>query len=430
MPRPILFDFFRLFLGPAKATPRGVDRVDLGYARFIFENWPGDCIATLATPWGVRWFDRQRAVLGLNKLEELWAETIRAEQDDALDELKRQLAGASRRRSSKSGGRRLQRSRPVVGFFKLLAETGFTFGDSVVRSAPLNGIYLNIGQLGWAMPWLTSWLGSRPDCKAVFMVHDVIPLDEPDLVWRAGPWLHTRVMSAVAKHAAGIIVPTQAASRSVMKRLRDKGRSDIAIKALPHPVADVFLQKEPPDPELLSKNYFVVCGAIEPRKNHRVLFEVWEQLVQQRGDNAPQLVVAGSPGRGARPILEMLAQSPSLRSRVMFAPGLSSPALRRVIANAKALLMPSLAEGFGLPIIEGLATGTPVIASSLAAHQEIAGDFAVYCDPNNPDAWLKEISRFSDGDAAVSEIRQRISTYQPLTTREYFKQVEDFLDGV
>jgi len=89
--------------------------------------------------------------------------------------------------------------------------------------------------------------------------------------------------------------------------------------------------------------------------------------------------------------------------------------------------MPSLAEGFGLPIIEALAIGTPVIASDLPAHREIAGNLAVYRDPTDGPGWLAEVSMFSDGSKAAFEMRRRVAEYQPTTWGEYFLRIERFL---
>ena len=89
--------------------------------------------------------------------------------------------------------------------------------------------------------------------------------------------------------------------------------------------------------------------------------------------------------------------------------------------------MPSFAEGFGLPIIEALAVGTPVIASDLPAHREIADGLAVYRDPTDRAGWLADICMFTDGSGAVAEIRRRVAQYRPTTWSEYFIRIERFL---
>ena len=89
--------------------------------------------------------------------------------------------------------------------------------------------------------------------------------------------------------------------------------------------------------------------------------------------------------------------------------------------------MPSFAEGFGLPVIEALAVGTPVIASDLPAHREIAGDLAIYRDPTDGPGWLAAVSMFADGHGPAAEMRRRVAAYQPATWSQYFLRIERFL---
>jgi glycosyltransferase involved in cell wall biosynthesis len=426
MAAPIAYDSARLFVGSFSATPRGIDRVDLLYARFLFETWPGDCIGTLPTPWGVRWYERRRALQLIEHLEKLWSETIQPCEDPVFLQIKSRLSGNQEPQFDKphEGSKRFN---PVSKFFDVLSATGFSFGDSVIRSVPKNSLYLNIGHITLKVPWLVSWLKHRPDIKSVFMVHDVIPLEHPEFFPKGEYRLQENLVAQTARYASGLIVPTAAARESVLNALRLRGRVEIPVETAPLPVAPIFLEKDRPDEELGKHNYFVVCGAIEPRKNHLLLLNVWREMVKQRGEFAPRLVVVGSPIWRIASLLRELERRRPLQGQVIFARGLSSPALRRLIAHAKALLMPSFAEGFGLPVIEALAVGTPVIASDLPAHRECAGDLAIYRDPTDESGWLKDICMFADGNGPIAEIRKRVSAYQPPTWREYFDRIERFL---
>jgi len=427
MPAAIAYDMVRLFLGPLADKPRGIDRVEIGYARFLLENWPGDWIGTLPTPWGIRWYDRHRALRGLDRVEELWSEKAGADEDAALRRIRRWLAGERMTDAERNPRRSRPALQSMARFADLLSATGFSFGRSVVKSAPRNAIYINVGQLGLAFPQLLSWLEHRRDMKAIFMLHDVIPLEHPEFVAPSSRRYHGKMVDNTVRRASGLIVTTAAARESVLNALRQRGRHEIPAETIPVPVSTVFLEKETPDEALRAHDYFVVCSAIEARKNHLLLLNVWRELVRRRGECAPRLVMVGSPAWGGQPVLDMLERSIPLRGRVIHVQGMSSPALRRLIANAKGLLMPSFAEGFGSPLIEALTVGTPVIASDIPAHRENAGEFAIYRDPTDGPGWLQEICRLADGGEAIAEIRARIATYRPFTWPEYFTRIDGFL---
>jgi glycosyltransferase involved in cell wall biosynthesis len=409
-------------------TPRGIDRVDLQYARFFFETWPGDCVGTLATPWGVRWYDRKQVLRGLDRLEQLWGETTPPNKDRVLLQIKNRLAGTLEPPTEKSRKKNRRHIRSISRFLGVVPPTHFSFGASVVRSVPKNAIYLNVAQVGLAMPRIVSWLHRRPDVKPVFMLHDVIPLEHPELVPDGEFHRHEMIVDRTASFASGLIVSTMAARDAVLRALQSRGRTSIPIVSVPFPVAPVFLEKAAPDLDLSKHDYFVVCGTIERRKNHFLLLNVWRELIGQRGERAPRLVIVGSHGADAEPVLRALDQCRFLDGRVILAQGLSSPSLRQLVAHARALLMPSFAEGFGLPVIEALAVGTPVVASDLPAHREIGGNLAVYRHPTDTAGWFTDICMFTDDSGTAAEMRRRVAAYRPTTCGEYFRQIQRFLE--
>jgi glycosyltransferase involved in cell wall biosynthesis len=424
MAPPIVYDGLRLFLGALSPTPRGVDRVDLSYARFLFEDWPSECYGLLPTPWGNRLYDRDRALRLLATVQASWREQQGADLDIASAHLRDWLTGTvvSRQLDPKP---RLQGA--LGRGLRLLKDNGVHWGRSVIRAAPKHAVYLNIGQVGWASLFVTQWLRHRPDIKPIFMLHDVIPLQHPDLVSGGGRLSQNWMLRTVLRKAAGLITTTHAASDTVMATLRQHGLPIIPVRSLPLPVAEVFLQRDPPDEELRRHPYFLVCGAIEPRKNHLLLLKVWRGLVQRIGQNAPRLVMVGSPAHQGEQIVRQFREALDLRNHVTVVSGMGSPGLRVAMANAQAVLMPSLAEGFGLPVIEALAVGTPVLASDLMAHREIGGGLAIYLDPTDDVAWLDAIMNIIENTLETNALRQRIAQYRPFTAARYFRLVSDFL---
>ena len=409
--RPIVYDILRLFIGPSSATPRGIDRVDLAYAEYLFAHWPGEIAGVMPTPWGVRLYDRALVLRGLARLAGIWGETD--EEDDGLSRIKAQLRGeVAPAMPSHSRGS------PISRQWQLIRTTGVPLGRSV-REVRSDALYLNVGQLGWAAPLAMGWLERRPEIQVAVMLHDAIPIEHPLLVSRSGAAAHRQMMRVAARHIDGLITTTEAARNSVVRELAARGAGTPRSLTLPLPLAPGFLAPDRPDPALAALDYYVICGAIEPRKNHLMLLQVWRRLVELLGDRAPKLVVVGAAAQGARPSLAAMAALPG---HVIHAGGLSTPGLRRLIRSARALLMPSLAEGFGLPVQEALALGTPVIASDLRAHREIAAGLALLLAPDREQDWLDAILETRAGGGLRAP-----KGYQPMDAGRYFEAIAQWL---
>jgi glycosyltransferase involved in cell wall biosynthesis len=420
----VALDLSRLALGPVRFSPRGIDRVELAYARYFLKSWPGECLPILPLPWGVRSFNRSQALDGLAALENIWLETIDSEQDQAYQRTRSFLIGGG---VEPSALRRRLKPTPFEqarGFAALVAATGMFFGRSVVRSLPRKAIYLNVGQLEVFRPIL-SWLHRRPDICSVFLIYDLIPLEWPEHHLRIGIKLHEAIVRNTVEFAKALIVPSQAVNISVTDELRKHGRTNVPTHVELLPVPSEFLEPTTETRDLQGANYFIICGTIDSYKNHMLLLKIWPELITRLGASAPKLVIAGSAGVTSRAVINEIENAPSLRSHVILAPGLSTQSLRRLMANARALLMPSLAEGFGLPIVEALAQGTPVIASDIPPHREAGvGANMSFLPPTDGAAWISRIEQFSrmrKEEYAVS------APYKPKTWTDYFNGIEAFL---
>ena len=140
----------------------------------------------------------------------------------------------------------------------------------------------------------------------------------------------------------------------------------------------------PADPALratlgLPESYLIFVGTREPRKDIGTLIAAYRRLRADLGNDAPALLLVGSPGWGVDPAAEPV-------DGVVVADYLPQEVMPAVVAGARALVMPSLDEGFGMPAVEGLAAGVPVVVSDIPTLLEVTGGAAITFPVGDPAA--------------------------------------------
>jgi glycosyltransferase involved in cell wall biosynthesis len=276
-----------------------------------------------------------------------------------------------------------------------LREAAVSVGRSLLTAgaeASVAGSFvLNLGHSGLERRPYAAWL-KRKGLRPVFMVHDLIPLTHPEYCRPLEKARHGLRMRTVLKSATGILTNSSGTLAAL---------SNFAVQenlTLPRAVVAPLAGARLPAPSAerpVREPYFVMLSTIEPRKNHWTILHVWRRLVEQLGDRAPRLVVIGQRGWECENVVDLLERSESLRGVVLERPRCSDQELATYLHHAQALLFPSLAEGYGMPLVEALAAKVPVIASDLAVFREIAADAPDYLDPLNGASWADRIEAFS-----------------------------------
>jgi glycosyltransferase involved in cell wall biosynthesis len=211
--------------------------------------------------------------------------------------------------------------------------------------------------------------------RNVVVVHDSAPFREPGWYGRVyGAW-HRALVPRIARRARLVIVPSEHVRAELIDLLGlDAGR----VRAIPPGVDAAFA--DPPDPAPLLRRlgleqpYVLAVGTDSPRKNLGLL----DRLAAGLEAAGLQVAIAGS-GRSYLP-----ASAPGAARRLGYVPDADMPGL---YAGAAVLAMPSFYEGFGLPCVEAMAAGTPVVAADRAALPEACGGAALLADPDDPDAF-------------------------------------------
>ncbi len=419
---PVIYDVTRLVTRGLNASPNGIDRIDFALARHFLER---GALPLSCTALGPRLAETRKALVAIDEIESFWREDGDVARDAVYQAVVAALTGeraspAPARLERRPGAAKIERN------WRALRDWAFHLGRPL-SEVPRGAVYFSGTQFLLDRPWYVRWLDSRPDVKPVSFVYDLLPVDQPQFFRPIEATLHPRRNRNICRFAAGVVV----SAREVEARFRafatENGRADIPVCVARLPVSPVFETRMAPPPELAGIDYFVVCGTIEPRKNHLLLLNVWRALAE-RG-RAPKLVVVGKRGWLNENVVDMMTRCPALAAHVVEAAGLSTPGLRRLMAGARALLMPSFGEGFGLPVAEALVAGAPVIASDLDVFREVAGDAPDYLDPIDGLGWLRAIRDYAEPDS-----RRRAAALERMAAakienrpQEFFETIDRFL---
>ncbi|NHF73588.1 glycosyltransferase family 4 protein [Paracoccus sp. 12-3] len=257
--------------------------------------------------------------------------------------------------------------------------------------------YLNVGHSNLDRRLL---IGLAPLMRVV-LIHDTIPLDHPEFTRQGqAPKFRARLMNAL-NFADLIVTVSQATAENVALW---RGRLAVTRRA-PIIAAPIGTTLTPPDPSAipadlpLDRPLFVTLGTIEPRKNHALLLDVWERLARRlSAEKMPRLLILGRRGWENAEVFARLDKLPK-DGAVIERAGLPDAAVAALISRSHGLLMPSRAEGFGLPLTEAAGRGIPVLTAPLPSARELLGDYPRYLDADDSAAWADTIAELAAGPA-------------------------------
>lgn len=294
------------------------------------------------------------------------------------------------------------RIRAEEALARMAVATGSARGRFLARhiraAFPGGGCWLALGHANLAPG---PWRGLGRLGRAV-LIHDTIPLDHPAYTRPDQVGSFRRRLVAALGGADVILTVSEATRADVLRwrgRLQHAPRPGQRIVAAPIGTVLGAPGVIPADIPL-DRPYFVAVGTIEPRKNHAVLLDAWEALARRLPSNAvPRLVIIGRRGWMNEAVFARLDALPP-GSPVIECAGLDDGAVSALIEGAHGALMPSRAEGFGLPLTEAAGRGVPVLAAPTPAGREVLGDDgAVWLDPDDARAWADAIARLAAGPA-------------------------------
>lgn len=224
------------------------------------------------------------------------------------------------------------------------------------------------------------------DVPVVTMVHDVAFLRNPMHITPSIRKFYARWMPIYIAQADHIITVSEFSKKEIMSGY---GVTESRISVVYNGVSEKYSPLSDEEKEATGKTlaagkpFFVYLGAIHPRKNILVLIRAFEQF-KKNADLDYQLVIAGRPSWYTKEVYKAIESSPC-KEDIRLTGFVNAATARLYMGNAVALIYPSRYEGFGLPVIEAMACGTPVMCSNVASLPEVAGDAALLFHPDDVD---------------------------------------------
>jgi glycosyltransferase involved in cell wall biosynthesis len=254
----------------------------------------------------------------------------------------------------------------------------------------------------------------RPTCPTVVTIHDLIPLRLPEYAASRRARLYIRLVSRAASEATLILTDSQASARDIQELLHIPPRRIRAIYLAVNrdgPVAYRPMSDEASQPLRqrlgLSRPYLLYLGGFDRRKRVPELLRAFADAERVLSD--VDLVIAGqlpAEDTAFAPDPRPLARDLSIDARVHFVGWIPEEDKPALLAGARAFFFPSIYEGFGLPVLEALACGTPAVVASGSSLEEIAGDGALVVPPDDENALARAMIQIAHDDLLRQELAE------------------------
>lgn len=244
----------------------------------------------------------------------------------------------------------------------------------------------------------------RRSLPLVMTVHDVLPLRFPELFTRVNA-THMRLMAKAVLPRADRVITGSAFTRAELVEL--VGVPVDRIEVVPYASGPRFRPGEPDRERLrarfgLGGRYVVCVGTLEPRKNLVAALRAFRHVAAEHDDLT--LAVVGGQGWRNEAFERELEQD---AGRVVSTGHVSDEELAGLYAGAECLVFPSLSEGFGFPVLEAMACGTPVVSSDRTSLPEVVGDAGLLVDPEDDEQIAAALARILASPQLAADLRER-----------------------
>ena len=247
-------------------------------------------------------------------------------------------------------------------------------------------------------------------CKSVVTIHDCIHLRFPQYLPHRLAYVYARSSMWLATHRASrILTVSETSKRDILRYFRvPESRIDVIYNAI-----DERLGEAPTDAEValvreryqLNDPFVLYAGNIKPHKNLERLIDAFQMLRRGGMGNVKLLIIGDEISKYAS--LRRAVHRHKLHQHVRFFGFVPDKTLASLYRLASAFVFPSLYEGFGLPPLEAMAAGTPVITSNVSSLPEVVGDAAILIDPYDPSAIADAMRRVLTDEQLHADLRAK-----------------------
>jgi len=387
-PLHVILDISRLLSSAFRGYPSGIDRVEFAYARRWRAAPEAACSFSAQSPWG-----------GFALLP----------RDAALDLLDA-LAAALLEGTTGGPGHRLAVRLALALYARLATGAGQLALLRRIRDRP-GSVFLLVSHKSLEQGGPIQALRDA-GARFVPLIHDLIPISHPEYNSPRQTRAHRRRMLVAAGLADAVLVNSAATGAALTHHLMELGRAPPRIVVAPLGFDLPPAESIPPAPRPETP-YFVMLGTIEPRKNHLLMLTLWRDLAATLGPGAPRLVILGRRGWDNETVFRMLDRCDGYGGLVEERGTVGDGVVASVLSGARALLFPSFAEGYGIPLVEALSLGVPAICSDIPALREVGAGVPDHLHPLDGLAWRRLILDYaSDTSRARAAQLGRLAGWQ------------------
>jgi len=269
--------------------------------------------------------------------------------------------------------------------------------------------------------------------RIVAHIYDIISVTHPEYCLQRGVYNFMDYIGAHLQYADGMISNAQATVDELCKLSKHLQvglpKCHVVSLGADYGNKEIIADSQVPS-ELVSavkdKPYILMVGTIEPRKNHKLLLEAYEKGLKDMGYN---IIMAGYMGWNMEVFAEVILKHSDYQKRIFHFEGLEDEGITYLYQHARFLAFCSYVEGYGLPIIESIMRGTPVIAADTPVYREIAGDYCIYFKQDNADDLCERLSYYQENEDMYQQLKSWQTDYKAYTWETSAYKIKEILFG-